>query len=349
MVKVAMVTPWNVRCGIYTYSEKLAKALAEKDVETYIIRLPRFGNKTEMLLRNLADSVPEEADVIHVQHEYGLYKGLERPFYDELQKHGKPITSTFHATGNYNVDNQLVDRTEFIVHNQHCKNLLEKGTPVEATIIPHGVDVREPVETSKAKTLLGIPHEAEIVGYVGFISPYKGLEDLIQALHPLEGTGMLIGGGWHAGPETNYMRNLNGMSNKLLPGRNQWLGFVEEEDLPKVYGAMDLVVVPSRYASESGALLMAIGYGKPVLAREIPPFKEKLQFKVETVSTREFTVWGKALDTWGTVPSLTKQIEYYLEHDVEREKLSEGAKLYAEKYSWSNIAEKHIQYYNSLL
>ncbi|GAH52469.1 unnamed protein product, partial [marine sediment metagenome] len=77
-MNVAMVTPWTVKCGIYTYTRDLSEALFKKGVDVCIIRIPRFGIKTLDIMKLVANSVPEEVDLVHVQHEYGLYSGLEK-------------------------------------------------------------------------------------------------------------------------------------------------------------------------------------------------------------------------------------------------------------------------------
>ena len=95
-LKVAMITPWAVKCGIFTYSRDLSLALAQEDVDVYIIRLPRFGEKTIEILQNVVDKIPKDVDILAVQHEYGLYQFLEKPFYAMLKQLGKPIVTTIH-------------------------------------------------------------------------------------------------------------------------------------------------------------------------------------------------------------------------------------------------------------
>ncbi|GAH09606.1 unnamed protein product, partial [marine sediment metagenome] len=180
-MKIAMVTSWACRCGIFTYSEQLSYALTrqkdsrEEDVEVYIVRLPRFGNKYPKTMENVANSVPKDAEIISVQHEYGLYKNLEYDFYAALKSLGKPIVTTMHAVGNFTADQIIsVLSNEIIVHNEFCK----KRFNYPCRIIPHGCDPTNPMDRREAKKALAIPPEVPIVGYIGFISNYKGLETL---------------------------------------------------------------------------------------------------------------------------------------------------------------------------
>jgi glycosyltransferase involved in cell wall biosynthesis len=333
VMNISIVTPWLRKCGIYTYSDYLARALADTGQNVYITPLPRFGRKTQETMSYVANRVAHKADVIHIQHEYGLYMDLELYFYNSLKMHGKPIVTTMHAAGKDGNDMIIREHSDaVIVHNEHCKQLY-KG---DSVVIPHGCHPEPSMPVNKTKKAMGIPLEAKIVGYIGFISQYKGLEDLIDAVSPLDYAGVLIGGGWHTGPSTRYMDQLRQRANDKLKGRCQWTGWVPDEDLAKVYGAMDLVVVCSRWATESGALLNAMSYGKPVIARDIKPFREK-------------EVAG-ALATYEDVEDLTSLIDHYLTHPTHLLTLQEDAKKYAKDTRWNPvIADKHSLLYESLI
>jgi len=286
-LRVAMITPWgkNIRCGIRTYSEALIQGLVEHDVEVYVVRLPRFGSKTPEILRLVVENIPRDrVDLVHVQHEYGLYQGLEGGFY-----------------------------------------------------IPHGCQPMETMPSAEAKRSLGLQPEWNIVGYLGFITEYKGIETIIEALEKLPDVALLMAGGYHVGDETGYIANLKRMSFEKLPGRCQWIGYVPEEDLPRIYGAMDIVVYPSLMMTESGALLTALSYGKALIASDLPPVKEKAKLgALTTFKSRNAN-------------SLRLKIRKILEDDKLRKKLEEGAKKYASEHSWLKIAEKHVNLYNSVL
>jgi glycosyltransferase involved in cell wall biosynthesis len=98
---------------------------------------------------------------------------------------------------------------------------------------------------------------------------------------------------------------------------------------------MDILIYPSIYATESGALLTAISHGKAVIASNVSPFKEKEK--------------QGALMTFKGVDDLTRKIKKLLKNDELRHKLEGGAKAYAESVSWNNIAQKHIELYESVL
>jgi len=332
-MKVAMVTSWKVKCGIYTYSEKLSRALADLGVDVYIVRLPRFGQKTAEILENVVNRIPvKDVDLIHVQHEYGLYQNLEGGFYGSLSRLGKPVVTTMHAVGSWEVDRVVSQASKtVIVHNSFCRARF--GYP--ALIIPHGAQPTECPPRDECRKVLGIPLDAPVVGYCGFISNYKGLEFLLEAMTKVPKTGLVLAGGWHAGPDTEYMARLRNQSVSLLPGRVWWPGWIPDEKLPQLYGALDLVIYPSRYSTESGALITALSHGKAVLASRIGPFIEKER--------------KGALLTFRDRRDLPNKIKRLLKHPELRQQLEEGARSYAEETSWSRVAQAHVGLYRWIL
>jgi len=325
-MRIAIVSPFNVKCGIFTYSRDLYTALAKQDVETYIIRFPRFGIKSAGLMENVARKIPKDVDLIHVQHEYGLFEGYEALFYKALREHKKPIVTTMHAVGNFNADKLTsVSSNKVIVHNEFC----QRKYSGESTIIHHGCLQVDPMPIEDAKKIMGIPSNLPIIGYVGFISQHKGIDDIILAVEPIEKVGVVIGGGWHLGRDTEYMNELKELGNQRLGGRIQWTGFVEKNRLTTVYGCMDIVVVASRFATESGALLTAMAHGKPIIARNLPPFKEK------------------NLLTFDNAVDLSARISDVLDNNL-LEKMGAESMAYARYNSWKNIAAQHKELYKSL-
>jgi len=334
-LKVAIIAPWLVKCGIYTYTQDLANALAKAGAEVYIVRLPRFGIKNVAILEDVVSRIPvDKVDIVTCQHEYGLYQGLDVSFYNTLKRLKKPIVTTMHAVGNWEVDGVIASVSDkVIVHNEFCKTRLGNYKNVE--IIPHGATPSKAVPSGQAKKSLGIDPRIPVVGYLGFISSYKGIESIIDAMTKVENAGLLIGGGWHTDKDTEYIINLKETSLKALPNRVQWIGYVENERVPTVYGAIDILIYPSRFATESGALITALSYGKAVITSSLPPFKEKERHG--------------ALMTFANTDDLATKIKLLLNDLNLKMQLEKGAMAYAESVSWDKIAEAHISLYEQVI
>ena len=311
----------------------MAKALAKQDVEVYIIRIPRFGDKYAEVFNKIAERIPKEVDIIHCMHEYGLYNGLEDGFYNFLREHGKPVVTTMHATGNWQVDRIIAEKSDaVIVHNKNMAKLF-RG---KSHIIHHGVNVADCVPMDDAKKAYGIDPKALIVGYLGFISPYKGLETLINVMENVPEAGLLIAGGWHTGGDTDYGVRLKDDSLRRLQSRCQWIGYVPEDRLPYAYGSLNILCQCSNYVSESGSLLTGVGFGKAIIARNLAPNVEKEK--------------EHALMTFKGEKDLEEKLHMLLGDVNARKKLEEGARKYAYQNRWSpNIAEEYIALYNSAI
>lgn len=333
-ISVAMITTWKARCGIASYTCNLSKALSKHGVDVYVVRIPRFGNREASVFQNIVDSIPlDKIDLIHVQHEYGLYVGLDKYFFPALTKLEKPIITTMHAVGQWETDAIIAGNSnKIIVHNEFCRDRFGKEEG-KVYIIPHGMT---PLETplpprDVCKKRLGIQPEAPIVGYVGYISSYKGLDGLVDAMVKVPKAALLIGGGWFVEREPEYIQTLRDRTAKLLPSRCQWLGYVQDEDLAVTYGAMDMVAYPSRYMTESGALLMALSHGKAMLASDLPPVREKEK--------------KGALMTFKGTEDLTEKIKLMLADEELRKHYEECATKFTQENSWAEVAKQHTNLY----
>jgi len=332
-VKVALLSPWAVRCGIASYTSDLAFALSKQDVDVYVVRLHRLGAKSVEYFEALASRRIPKVDLIHVQHEYGLLQGGEAVLYGTLrQRQGAtPIVTTMHGVGAPVPDEIVADNSDqVIVHNKWCEE--KYGHP--CAVIPHGVTPEKTVLMEEAKDRLKL--EGPVVTVFGFVGPYKGYEQAIRLIGmDFPGVNLLAAGGWHVDLETTYIARMKELANALAPGQVKWTGWVEKDMLPVVFGASDVVLYLSKYITESGALLTALGHGRCVLANSLAPNREK---EAEG-----------ALTTFSKEGELVMKLEELLQNPALRHKYEEGARSYAEKNSWDSVAAMHRSLYGELL
>ena len=193
--------------------------------------------------------------------------------------------------------------------------------------------VKEPPPPDLAKRRWGV--EGKTVGFFGFLSEYKGLETLIQAVAKIPDVTLLVGGGWHVGTQTPFINNVMNYAQTIAPRRVRWLGYVSEEDMPNFFGACDVVVFAHQFISESMALITALAYGKATLASHQPAFIEKARRNI--------------IMTFKDTEDLTGKIKALLAEPELKQMLEENARKYATENSWSVIAEKHISLFKSLI
>lgn len=103
--------------------------------------------------------------------------------------------------------------------------------------------------------------------FVGRLRYYKGLHFLLQALPLLQSKARLLIAG--TGPEETHLRNLAGQAG--INDRLEFLGDVADTELPLVYAAADVFVLPSHLRSEAFGIvqLEAQAAGLPVVCCEI--------------------------------------------------------------------------------
>ena len=332
-MKVAVVTPFKVRCGISSYSEALAPVMSRQGADVYIVRLKRLGQKSVQYFETLATRRIPEVDLLHIQHEYGLYHGGEGAFYSRLRQAlgSTPIVTTMHSVGNAVVDEVVSNNSDaVVVHNELCR---EKFIH-DCTVIPHGVHPAETVPMAEAKESLGL--EGPVVTVFGFIGPYKGYEEAIRTIGlEFPDVTLLAAGGWHVDLETSYIQRLKVVADQIAPGQVKWTGWVEPEELPTIFGASDVCLYPNRYMTESGALLTMIGHGRCVFARSLAPNREREE--------------AGALKTFKTDSELILGLEDLLQNPELRAEYEAGARAYSEAHSWDRIAKMHRDLYEGLL
>lgn len=123
--------------------------------------------------------------------------------------------------------------------------LRSKGYSRRLVINPPGVDqaVFRPLPEARAalRAELGLAPEQPVLGYLGRLTPEKGVQDIVAALPALpEDTRLLVVGGGERGAIEAQARAL-GVGERLV-----FTGAINRLDTPRYLSAMDALVVPSR-------------------------------------------------------------------------------------------------------
>ena len=108
--------------------------------------------------------------------------------------------------------------------------------------------------------------------------------------------------------------------------------------MPFFYNAADIVVLPYRKIYQSGVLLMAMSYQKPVIVSDLEGMIEIIQDNKN----------GYVFET-GNCKSLSKKIINALDDPIRLEAIgSAGFKTVVEKHCWNLIGNKTVQLYKSI-
>ncbi|WP_432570286.1 glycosyltransferase family 4 protein [Kineococcus sp. SYSU DK005] len=127
-------------------------------------------------------------------------------------------------------------------------------------------------ERRAAREALGVPAGARVVAMVGRVKPYKGVEDLVDAVRASGDPGLrlLVGGGCDDEDLRARLRAVAAGDPRLT----LLLEKLPQERVDQVLAAADLLVLPFRSIFNSGSVLLCLSAGRPVLAPRTPVFEE---------------------------------------------------------------------------
>jgi glycosyltransferase involved in cell wall biosynthesis len=264
----------NDRPEGYSYSPRVRFELQEKEVDSY---------------RRAADFLNfNNADVLCVQHEFGIYGGPAGSHVLALLKEVRmPVVTTLHTIrkdpdpAQRKVMEELAARSDrLVVMTTKGAELLSDVYAVsgdKVKIIPHGIPNLPFVDSGFYKSEFGLDGRQVLLTF-GLIGPDKGIEHVIEALpeivrrHP--DVVYVVLGATHpnllAREGERYRLSLERLAeDRGVKDHIIFLNrFVPLDDLKHFIGATDIYVTP--YLNEaqitSGTLSYVFGAGKPVVS-----------------------------------------------------------------------------------
>ena len=198
------------------------------------------------------------------------------------------------------------------------------------------------------RRLLGIDDDTFLLCYFGFMNDSKGVEFLLSALQLLAARGvnarlLILGGETGDIDPSNraYSERIERLVVSLhLEDRVHWTGFLPPQEVSAALLSCDLCVLPFRDGASlrRGSLLAAIAHGVPTLTT-IPEQDEPLLADGENVAMVERD----------SPEALARAIGRLQGDAPERHRLAEGASALASRFTWPDIARRHLQLYDTLL
>ncbi len=213
-----------------------------------------------------------------------------------------------------------------IVFEQKFKNILKNK---KVYFIPHAVENRifkYKLNKKNKKNLSCL--------FFGYISPYKGIKEILNLWENKFGN-LVIAGGLNPNHKKNkkYLEYAKDIKS---------LGFINEKKISKYFLENDLIIFPyKKFFSSSGPLSLSFSFEKPfILSRsligyfESPDFQEALK---QTGLKKEDFIFDFN----------KKSLEFRLNWAKKNlDKLSLFAKIMKEKRSWKKIGKKYLELLN---
>ena len=365
--------------GVGRYTHNLVKSLRSNDLNVIVVSssdgsgdysgiLPNNKCNSEVLLKLVKEINP---DIIHVQHEFGLYglflnslrpsktsTGLDK-FYNDCKT---PIVTTFHTSMYFKQWMQLrnikekendKDYLRFYSFYKYWQHFINYSSM-------HRIN-----KDLKSKSAYGIVLSNYMrdlipgtnVVYHGSVPYFQIDKRRIEARKmmglPEKGMLALAQGfitntkGWDIIRKikmpkdwklvVNYSKNFYNTEKINFEFHddkviNMDKRYLSEEELSLLFFSCDAIFLPYKVCSGSGIMFDGLGHGKPFVASDLGFFKEFSSKNLGIVTKRDPRLFEKAFG------QIDKHYTYY-KSNVEE---------FRNKISWDNIAKQHVSIYNNI-
>jgi glycosyltransferase involved in cell wall biosynthesis len=293
-------------------------------------------------------------DVVHVHWPHGLYLGKVWTFpyvvlvlllYRLIKNN---IVWTVHELDFYETRFTVLDRIirvvlmktcrALIVHGEHSIREIKQryGFSRDMVVVHHPSYVgyyADTISMHEARKKLGIDADRRVYLFFGYIKPYKGVEELIDAFSAIQNpNNVLLVAGKPFNNETKA--GIEALAAKDPRVRTE-MRYIIDDEIQLFMRAADIVVFPFRRTQTSGSIMLALSYGKPVIAPAIATIPEYVD---ETM--------GLLFD-----PSQSDSLRATLEKSasIDLGKLGEAAAQRAHTLSWADMANRHMYVYKQIM
>lgn len=225
-----------------------------------------------------------------------------------------------------------------IIHSRYTlQQMQEYGLDTSnTTVIPHGNYIGvypKTITALEARQKLGISKDEVVILFFGLVRPYKGIEDLLDAFTKLKlpGVRLLI-----AGKCIDERLKCSVTEATRHANVSFYDGYVERNDVAAYFVACDMVCLPFQAITTSGSTLLALSFGKPIIAPRSGALLD-LPTNVGYLYNPQ-----KPAALAGSLKRAIKQKD-------ELGKLGVSAYEYAQTLSWSQIASATYSVYQEVL
>jgi glycosyltransferase involved in cell wall biosynthesis/2-polyprenyl-3-methyl-5-hydroxy-6-metoxy-1,4-benzoquinol methylase len=364
--RLALLTTWDIRCGIAEYSRYLAEALSSLGGEPLIIANAHDGIRSSLLgdlieydvwplwtydSVNYSDSKINISAIVQLLHKKNinrLYIQYHHGFMHETWllrlteacRHGgvKAFVTLHNSSKISHETLSSIDQggVHFFVHTSQEKKTLRKTGIINVSRVHHGIIDFPDEDTLVARQKLKISH-SRVIGSFGFLRPHKGILELIEAVGKLkEKIPDILFLGMHALYPSQDSRDLLTLClNKIreLHLQNNVIlktDFIGIQEIIAYLHAADIVVLPYHDSDEgsSATAHMAISAKRPLITSRSIIFRD-----IEAVCSR--------LDSIEPAEMSEHLFTVLSDHRV-LNALKCKVVQYAKDHSWRTAAEEYL-------
>jgi len=329
----------NDRAQSYDYPGEVRFDLAEQELEAYQ-RAADFLNLTN-------------ADVVCLQHEFGIYGGVCGSHILALMRALRmPVVTTLHTVLRDPTRDQLRVMKELVRLSSRVIVMAERGRDFllevygteeeKIDVIPHGIPDVPFVDPNFFKDQFGVEGKQVLLTF-GLLSPNKGIGSMIEALPAIAAdfpdVVYMILGATHPNlireQGETYRIGLERLAKKLGVQKNVLFfnRFVGAEELTEFIGAADIYVTP--YLNEaqitSGTLAYSFGAGKAVVST---PYWHASELLADGCGM---------LIPFGDSSAIADAVRHLLGNETARHAIRKRAYKLGREMIWSNVAHLYAE------
>ncbi len=297
--------------------------IASNIKKSFWMKLQMFKLLSAMFFKSLKHI--KDSDVIHAQWTPSALVGI---FLKKLYK--KPLVLTTRGAdvkANKFLLNYIIKNCDYITPNNIHHAELFKNLNKNIKTVPNGVDT----EIFKPRNIKKKP---KTVLFIGWLIKRKGVDILLEAFQNIKANLVICGSGDMEEELKSLAKELN------IDHKVSFIGDKPSNEIPFLYNAADVVVLPSLSEGRPNVILEATVSGATVIATNIP-------------GTNELIVHDKTglLVPTNNPEELASAINELLKNKRKAKKLAKAARkdLLKKGYSWDSTAEEYIKIYNSVV
>jgi glycosyltransferase involved in cell wall biosynthesis len=360
-----VATPGDGSCGIGTYARDLRDGLGSVTATT--VSIPQDDRSVLQFCRLAIDAVRASGQVIHVQHEYGLFRREGSPYPGVMgfvffpllfvlgSVRSREVVITMHSVIDFDPDEAsfpvrlslllmhkllVLGSSNLIFLSPDCAGSFRRQVALDErdySVLSHGVKTDLPTTCSQAEARrdFGYDPDDTIVAIPGFIRPPKGHDIFLEVAHRLPEYEFLIAGG--ARPKGEDFEFANQIR-EAAPENVRVAGVLDEEDFWAALALPDLGLLPYRVVTQSGTFNCCASQELPVLSSDAEYFSR--------LSAR----WGVPETVRiDDVEEVTERLRRLLEDDERRERLSTAMSHYKRANSFEAVGLEHVRIYRGVV
>ncbi len=365
--KVALMSSWNVRCGIAEYSRFLVHSLESKNIDLLIIGNANSDLKSCYLVDDITqnihhlwlydnimwkDSKINIEGIVNLLLEEGIPNFIiqyHRGFFSQLMlmalvksciKATIKVCVTMHNSreipNDYFVEMNNLGITIF-VHSLDEKERLDHLGIKNVFHVPLGIADFQDEDVNSVRRRLRISG-SPVIGSFGFLRPHKGVAELIEAIGILKNQYHdILFLGVHAlypsHDSREYLKQCNQLMNKFNISDNVIMltDFLDIEQVISYLHACDIVVLPYHESKEgaSGVAASAFAAKRPLIISNSSIFNgiKNLCYCVNTIQPK----------------ALATEIHHVISSPELLHQITDNIVKYAEENSFTKIADQYVE------